>query len=124
MEIKDEIHIVYEFIKEISDLSKRDIKNAIFIAQEISKTYIFSEFKGGGTCGIESHHLSALLSEIRSRKYDDFFSIAKKLSKFNSYQLKLMAAYLWNEGKSGLNQKERGEAYILLKEEMGLNNIK
>lgn len=73
------------------------------------------DFKGAGRLGVESLRLYGILPDVKpNQKKQDVFYIGKMFSNFDSRELMLVASYLWNEGRSSLNGKEREEALILL----------
>lgn len=111
--------IIFSFIMNLMNREESDIHNALYIAQKLSGKEEL-EFRGAGTKGMKSLPLYAIMSEIRG---DEKLNVwAKKLKKLNSHQLIVVASYLQNGGSS-LTQLEKGEALILLKEELGLNVI-
>lgn len=113
MKTDDILSFILVFLKN-EDIN---IHNALFIAQKLSGERIL-DFRGAGTQGMKSLELYAIMSEM-TKGNTKLNSWAEKLKKLDSHQLKVVAAFLQNEGGS-LSQSERGEALILLKEELGV----
>ncbi|MBU7043892.1 MAG: hypothetical protein HXS47_09905 [Theionarchaea archaeon] len=103
------------FVAGFGNRDDADINNAIFIAMELQGLDLPLDFKGAGRLGVESLRLYGILPNVKpNQKKQDIFSIGKMFSNFDSRELMLLASYLWNEGKSSLNEKEREEALVLL----------
>lgn len=110
--------MIGSFISGFGKKDTIDINNAIFIAKELSDFNLPIKFKGAGRNGVKSLELYMMLKNIKAnQKNEEAFHIGKTLAGYSSREIMLMASYLWNEGKSSLNSKEREEAYMLLQEE-------
>ena len=108
---------VGSFIEGFGRKDEIDINNAIFIAKRLLDFDIPLDFEDGGGFGIESLELYGMFDEIPERKEGRdkrAYEIGEKLSKLSSNELRLIASYLWNKGRSSLFPEEREEAAQLL----------
>jgi len=70
---------------------------------------------------VESPKLYRILRDAKANQVNqEVFYIGRTFSEFKSSELMLMASYLWNEGKSSLDETEREEAITLLQENFGI----
>lgn len=98
------------FINGLEKENEEDINNAVYIAKTSLSFDVPLEFRDGGRLGVQSYTLYGLFDELPKDDYnvdEKSFNIGKQLSRFNSEELRLIAAYLWNEGKSSLYKEER-----------------
>jgi hypothetical protein len=128
MKIEDTLAAICGFVEEFGRDSEVDINNAVFIAKTLLRFDVPLDFRDGGRLGIESLRLYSLFDEISDlkngkRKDREAAKIGKKLSAFSSEELRLMASYLWNEGKSSLFLEERKRAANLIKTHFGEKEV-
>lgn len=125
MDIGETLEVIESFIAGLGNKSNIDINNAVFIAKELLNIDVPLEFRGAGRHGVKCLRLYRILEGTNPAKKDQkTFHIGKILSEYNSRELMLMAAYLWNEGRSSLDKTEREEAYMLLQEKFGVTTEK
>lgn len=120
MDVEHVLNSIKSFIEGFKRENEVDINNGVFIAKELFHFEIPFHFRDGGRLGIESLELYSLFDVIPKRKVNErdekAYEVGKELSKFSSRELRLMASFLWNEGKSSLFPEERVEAADLIKE--------
>ena len=117
MNIEEMLDAVNSFIAGFGNRNDMDINNAIFIAIELQQLNLPLVFKGAGRLGVESPKLYRILRDARANQVNrEVFYIGRTFSEFKSSELMLMASYLWNEGKSSLDETEREKAITLLQE--------
>ncbi len=105
------------FIAGFGNRDNPDVNNAVFIANELFNMELPLEWRGAGRQGILSLRLYGMIEEVEPQKKNpETFNAGRKLSRYNSRELMLMASYLWNEGRSALSEKEMEEARALLEE--------
>jgi len=115
MDVRELFDIIDSFIAGFGEKNNSDTSNAIFIANELFKIGLPLKWKGAGRLGIECLDLYSILEDvIPYPKNLEAFNAGRKLSRYNSRKLMLMASYLWNEGRSSLTDEEREEAPRLL----------
>ncbi len=102
----------------IAGFGDRDVahtSNMVFIAKELFNVSLPLELRGAGRLGVESLELYGILQDAKpEQRNTEALNVGKMLSKYEARELMLMASYLWNEGRSALNVKEREEARELL----------
>jgi hypothetical protein len=128
MNIEDTLAAICGFIEGLGKDNEVAINNAVFIAKTFLGFDVPLDFRDGGRLGIESLRLYSLFDEISNlkegKKTDrEAIKIGKKLSAFSSEELRLMASYLWNEGKSSLFPEERKRAANLIKMHFGEKRV-
>ncbi|MBU7045083.1 MAG: hypothetical protein HXS54_01490 [Theionarchaea archaeon] len=98
-----------------------EINNAVFIAIKKLNLNVPLEFRDGGRLGIESLELYPLFDHITTggKKDEKAFKAGQELSKLNDEELRLIASYFWNEGKSSLFKEERKKARELIEKHFG-----
>lgn len=117
MDIREMLDTLGSFMAGLGNKSDIDVNNAVFIAKELLDLNLPLQFRGAGRHGVKSLELYGLLRRTTpTEKNEKAFSSGKMLSGNNSRELMLMASYLWNEGRSSLDETERGEAFELLKD--------
>ena len=118
--MREMLDAIGSFVAGFGNRDDPDINNAIFIAVRLQCLDLPLDFKGAGRLGVESLRLYGILPDMKpNQKKQEIFHIGRMLSRFDSRELMLLASYLWNEGRSSLNEKEREEALILLQEKFG-----
>lgn len=117
MNMREMLSIIESFIAGFGNRSDMDVNNAVFIAMELQRLRLSLDFKGAGRLGVESPKLYRILRDAKANQMNqEVFYIGRTFSEFKSRELMLMASYLWNEGKSALDEPEREEAITLLQE--------
>ena len=115
MEIMEMLDAIDSFIAGFENNDITDASNAVFIANELFNMDLPLEFRGAGRLGVESLELYGILEDAEpQKKNSEAFNAGKRLSRYNPRELMLMASYLWNEGRSALDEKEIEEARVLL----------
>lgn len=113
--VREMLDAIYSFIAGFGDRDTADTSNAVFIAKELFKMNLPLEFRGAGRLGVESLELYGILRDAKpQQKNAEAFNEGKTLSEYTARELMLMASYLWNEGRSALDEREREEARALL----------
>ncbi len=112
---REMLDTVYSLIAGFGERDVADTSNMVFIAMELFKVSLPLKFRGAGRLGVESLELYGILEDAKpQQKYPEAFNVGKMLSICSARELMLMASYLWNEGRSALDEKEREEARALL----------
>lgn len=117
MEMKEILEITKSFVAGLGEKDNIDVNNAVFIARELLGLNLPLKFRGAGRHGVKSLELYRILYSItpdQEPKNQKAFNLGKILSEFNSRELMLIASYLWNKGRSNLDEVERKEAFELL----------
>lgn len=120
MDVEQVLDSIESFMEGFKKENEVDINNGIFIAKKLLNFEIPLDFRDGGRLGIESLDLYSLFDEIPKRRInkrdEKAYELGKELSEFSPEELRLMASFLWNEGKSSLFPEERTKAADLIKE--------
>lgn len=127
MNKEEVLRIIASFRKGLGTEDEIVLNNRIYILHEYYKIYTPLEFRDGGRLGKESLGLYGMIDYllIMEIEYDEkIVEYGKLLSGFVRDDLRLMASFLWNEGKSSLFKKEREKAKKLLNELDRLNRKK
>jgi len=125
VDMREILDTAESFIAGLGNKSNIDINNAVYIAKELLGLNLPLKFRGAGRHGVKCLRLYRILEGTRPAQKDQkAFHIGKILSEYDSRELMLMAAYLWNEGRSSLDKTEREEAYMLLQEKFGVTTEK
>lgn len=125
MDLREMLDTIESFIAGLGDKSNIDINNAVFIAEELLGLNVPLKFRGAGRHGVKSLDLYGILRDTKpNQRSEEAFRIGKMLSECNPRELMLMASYLWNEGRSSLDENEREEAFELLQEKFGVTGKK
>ena len=125
MDIREMLDAIESFIAGLGNENTKDINNAVFIAKELLDLNVPLDFRGAGRHGVKSLKLYRILEDATPIQKDQkAFHVGKILSECTSRELMLMASYLWNEGRSSLDNTEREEAFMLLQEKFGVTTEK
>ena len=115
MDTEEIFETLDSFVAGFGNRDNPDTNNAAFIARELFNMELPLKFRGAGRHGVESLKLYGMLEDVEpNQKNSEVFNAGKKLSRYSSRELMLMASYLWNEGRSALDEKEIEEARALL----------
>lgn len=98
-----------------------DVQNAIYISNQILTLNFPIKFNTACRTGVESLELNGLLCMNLEASESDYrtYLIGTRFRCISSEDLRLMALYLWNGGKSDLFDEERVKAKRILKDEFG-----
>lgn len=107
-------NLIGSFISGLGKKDAIDINNAIFIATRLQYFDLTINFKGAGLRGVESFDLYGILPEIELNQDNlEIYYKGKIFSDLDSYELKIIASYLWNNGSS-LKKEEKIKASQML----------
>jgi hypothetical protein len=117
------IEVLDSYISGFGRKDISDVNNSVYIAKELLGFKIPVRFNGADRLGVNSLDICGALRYVRpirpNKDNVEAYEIGKRMSKYSSQELILMALFLWNEGKSTLYDDERRKARELLAVEFG-----